>query len=67
MRKDEVLRSEIVEIELNIDKIKKDLEIVKYLANCIEEVAINIEWGLDEMKSSLDNIKSLFGLGSEKK
>jgi hypothetical protein len=67
VKKSELLKNEIVEIEFNIDEIKKDLEIIKYLANCIEGIATNIGWGLDEMKSSLDNIKALSGSESEKK
>ena len=62
---EEILKNEMRKIEQNIGNFKKDIEIIKYLANNIEEVATSLSYGIEEVEMSVKSIKTLLSLDDE--
>jgi len=66
MKKEEVLKNEITAIEIEIDTIKKNLTIARYLADSVEGMIMSISYSIEQIENDLKNIKALCKVDGEK-
>ena len=60
--KNEAIKALITAIELNIDTIKKNVEIVKYLADSINGIAAGIDYSIREIENDVKALKIRLGI-----
>jgi len=60
--KNETIRAAITAIELNIDTIKKNVEIVRYLADNIYGMANSIDYSITEIENDIKALKIRLGI-----
>jgi hypothetical protein len=60
--KNEAIKALITAIELNIDTIKKSIEIVKYLADSINGMAAGIDYSIREIENDVKALKIRLGI-----
>jgi len=60
--KNETIKAAMTAIELNIDTIKKNIEIVKYLADNINGMAASIDYYIREIENDVKSLKLMLGI-----
>jgi len=60
--KEDLLKNEITAIEIRIEDIKKDVEIIRYLTDSANGLAMNIKILIEEIEEDLKRVKVFVSL-----